>query len=72
MQIDLFDSVSQNKAILKALKGGEKLTALDIFKRFNSIRASARIFDIRDMGYDVRTDMVKRNGKRVAEYYLKN
>jgi hypothetical protein len=72
MQIDMFDPVSQNKAILKALKNGERLTPLDIFKRFNSLRASARIFDIRDMGYDVGTDMVKRGTKRVAEYYLKN
>lgn len=73
MQGDLFITESHCAMILKALKGGERLTPLQILKRFDCLRASGRIYDLRNMGYDIGMDMVKtRTGKRVAEYYLKN
>ena len=45
--------MSQTSEILSALKQGEVLTPLDILQRFGSFRASARIMEIRQMGYDV-------------------
>jgi hypothetical protein len=72
MQQDLFDTTSQEKAILEALKKGEKLTPLEMLKRWGCLRASARIYDLKNDGYDIRTEIVKtRSGKRVAEYSLK-
>lgn len=72
MQTDLFNTESQCSLILKALLKGEKLTPLDILKRFDCYRASGRIHDIRNMGFDIKTDIVKtRSGKRVAQYSLK-
>jgi len=63
---------SQNKAILRALKRGARLTPIDMLKRFGSLRASARAYDLKQQGHPVQTEMVKlKSGKRVARYYLK-
>ena len=39
-------------------------------RRFGCFRLSARIADIRKMGYKVKTRIVSRNRKNYAEYYL--
>lgn len=66
------DVPSQNKAILKSLQRGEKLTPIDMLRRFGSLRASARIYDLRDKGFDIKTEIIKTpSGKRVAQYSLK-
>lgn len=71
MQTDLFDTDSQNKAILNALKRGAKLTPLEMLHWFGCLRASARIHDLRSKGFDITTEMVKtKTGKRVAQYSL--
>jgi len=72
MQTDMFTEVhSQNQAILKSLQRGEKLTPIDMLRRFGSLRASARIHNLRDKGYDIKTEIIKTNsGKRVAQYSL--
>lgn len=63
--------MTQTKRILAALKRGAKLTPLDILRRFDCLRASARIADIRRMGYKVRTEYVRTDtGKVVARYSL--
>lgn len=63
--------MTQTQRILSALKRGAKLTPLDILRRFDCLRASARIADIRAMGYKVRTEYVRTNtGKVVARYSL--
>jgi len=75
-QLSLFtenDKVSQNKAILAALQRGRSLTPLHILREFGSLRASARIYDLRRMGHAVQMRMVQVQGtKRVAEYYIEN
>jgi len=63
---------SQNKAILKALQNNDRLTPWDILNNFGSLRASARIYDLRAMGHPVKTEMVKIGKKRVARYFLQN
>lgn len=65
------DVPSQNQAILKSLQRGEKLTPIDMLRRFGSLRASARIHNLRDKGYDIKTDIIKTpSGKRIAQYSL--
>lgn len=72
MQTDLFTTESQCEMILKALKRGEKLTPLDMLKRFDCLRSSGRIHDLRNQGYDIDTKIIKTpTGKRVAQYSLK-
>lgn len=62
---------SQNRQILAALENGQRLTAIDILYQFQSLRASGRIFDLRQQGYNIKTKMIKLgNGKRVAQYSM--
>lgn len=62
--------MTQTQAIAKALKEGKKLTALSALKRFNCLRLSGRILELRESGMDVKTKMVKVNGKHIAQYHL--
>ena len=65
--------ISQNEMILKALKDGEELSPLDILKRFGSLRASARIYDLRHGKHDGTCyDIRERRGetKGYAIYWL--
>jgi hypothetical protein len=63
---------SQNRQILAALENGQRLTAIDILYQFQSLRASGRIFDLRQQGHDIKTQMISLgNGKRVAQYSMK-
>lgn len=62
--------MSQTARILAHLKSGRPLTPLEALRRFGSFRLGARICELREAGYRIRTRLVKRNGKRVAEYRL--
>lgn len=67
-------SADQNNALLAALKEGP-MTAMDALNRLGIARASARVFDLREQGHDIRsTDITvtNRHGKpcRVALYSL--
>lgn len=67
-------SDAQNTKVLEALRQGP-MTALDAFQRFGVLRMSARVFDLRQAGYDIRSRQVavtNRDGQtcRVAQYTL--
>ena len=67
--------MSQNDEILYDLKRGMKITPEDAKDNYCCNRLSARIMDLRQRGYDIRTTMVSgvnRRGKpvRFAEYFL--
>lgn len=65
------DRASQTARILKALKGGKKLTPLDALNDFGCFRLGARCYDLRKQGYDIKTEIVKtKSGKHVACYSL--
>ncbi len=63
--------MTQNKQILEALKKGDKLTPLEMLYRFGTLRASARIFDLKAQGHDIQSKIVNKDGKQVSEYSLK-
>jgi hypothetical protein len=46
------------------------ITPLDALKKFGCLRLAARINDLRDAGHFVRTDIVRKNGKKFARYSL--
>jgi hypothetical protein len=56
---------SQNAGILQALKDGAKITPMGALRRFGCFRLSARIADIRKMGYKVKTRIINLFGKKV-------
>ncbi len=55
---------SQNAEILSHLKTGRSITASYAMKYLRVYRLAARIADLRDSGYQIRTEMVKRRSKR--------
>lgn len=61
---------SQNEKILKHLKSGKKLTAMEALNKFKCFRLAARIRDLKDQGHNILSVMVKRNGSYVAQYSL--
>lgn len=67
-------SNTQNEKLLAALRR-RPMTALDIYNDLGIMRASARVYDLRRAGFDVRSRDVSvrnRHGEscRVAEYRL--
>jgi len=66
---------TQNARLLEWLENVGPITPLDSWRRVGIYRLSARIFDLREMGYDIESTRIKvRNfyGEtvRVAEYRL--
>ena len=62
--------MSQTTMILNDLKRSKKITALVALHKYQCLRLAARVRDLRDLGYPVRSRIVTRGGKRVAEYSL--
>lgn len=62
---------TQNKAILKSMANGCKLTATYALAEFGCFRLAARINDLRRQGYDVKDRWIKTpTNKRIKEYWL--
>ena len=62
---------SQSSKILAYLKEGNGITPIEALNLFGCFRLGARIADIKKMGYNIVTEMVKvGDGKRVAKYHL--
>lgn len=59
---------SQNRKILHALQQGERLTSWDAIKRWGITRLSARIADLRAMGYNIIAKYVE--GAKYKVYWL--
>ena len=61
---------TQNQQIEAYLKSGKKLTPLTALRLFNCFRLSGRIFDLKQQGLDIKTNLITRRGKTFAEYTL--
>ncbi len=65
--------MSQNKQILRYLQTHKRgLTPIDALEKFGCFRLSARIADLRGLGWDIRTDREKNknNDGYHARYFL--
>jgi hypothetical protein len=63
--------VSQTRAILAYMKAGNGITPMDALNLCGCFRLSARIAEIKKLGYAVKTENVKvEGGKYVARYSL--
>lgn len=62
---------SQTTAIKADLEKGRKITPLDALKKYGCFRLGARINDLRNEGHHIITKIVKKDGKRFAQYSLK-
>jgi hypothetical protein len=62
---------SQTVKILNYLLKGKSLTPLEALSRFKCFRLASRINEINRSGIKVEKEMVNKNGKRYAKYFLK-
>lgn len=62
--------MSQSEWILKQLRAGRSLNALDALSGCRCFRLAARIDDLRAAGHNIVTTMVTNNGKRYGTYTL--
>jgi hypothetical protein len=62
--------LSQEERILNYLQKGNRLTPIKALLKFDCMRLSGRIFDLRCKGWNIVMEMVEKNGKRFAEYRL--
>jgi hypothetical protein len=61
---------SQCEEILRYLQSGKPLTPLEALEKFGCFRLGGRIYELKQQGHKIETNMIKRNGKRYAEYRL--
>lgn len=61
---------SQNKQILEYLKQGNSITPIEALNLFGSFRLGSRIFDLKEKGYKIDTELVKDGRKKYAKYTL--
>ena len=62
---------TQRQRVLAHLMSGKSITPIEALDLYGSFRLSSIIFDLREQGYDIRTEMVTiRKGTRVARYSL--
>ncbi|HRH83615.1 MAG TPA: helix-turn-helix domain-containing protein [Bacteroidia bacterium] len=52
------------------LRKGKKITALMALNKYGCLRLAARINDLRMNGEKIKTNMVYKNHKTFAEYYI--
>lgn len=66
---------SQADKILSHLRTGLPLTPAEAYRRYGCLRLAARIFELRQAGYDVRDDLIPVDTQHggvahVAAYYM--
>lgn len=62
--------MTQNQIILKHLKKHGSITPLQAINKYMILRLSARIFDLKDSGHNIKTTIIKKGNKRFAKYSL--
>lgn len=65
--------MNQTDEILNYLRAGYSLTPLEALDKFGCFRLGARIWEIKDQGYDIESKIVSGpNGKHYSRYTLKH
>ena len=63
---------SQNFWLLEQLKKKRRITSLDAMYEAQCMRLSARVYNLRTMGYNIHTENVHLDsGKVIGRYFLK-
>jgi hypothetical protein len=64
---------TQTQNIIEHLKQGNSITPIEALNQFGCFRLGARIFEIKQLGYDIDTKKISvGDHKHVAEYSLTN
>jgi hypothetical protein len=62
--------MTQTQQILRHFEKGNKLTPMEALNLFGCFRLAARVRELRDVGHEVKSQLIRINGKRIAEYWL--
>ena len=62
--------MAQNDKILNYIKTTGSITPMEALLMFNCFRLAARIHDLRQAGNDIHTQIINKNDKTYASYYL--
>ena len=69
--IELVSRITQNQQIEKHLKSGKSITAMDALVMFRCLNLKGRIYELRQSGMNIKTDMITTTtGKRIGKYSL--
>ena len=63
-------TIAQNDLILEHLLRGRTLTPLEALELYGCLRLAARVKNLRDDGYKIKTETRRLGRKRWAEYSL--
>ena len=61
---------TQKEAILRLLQSGKTITPLEALNLYGCYRLGARIWDLRNEGYVIRSENVKQGKKTFSSYKL--
>jgi sulfur transfer protein SufE len=62
--------MTQKEAILKYLQSGNSITGLEALRLFGTMKLATRISELRRDGIEIMHQMVNRNDKWVAKYFI--
>jgi hypothetical protein len=62
--------MNQHEWIIRQLKMGRMITALDALNGCGSMKLATRISELKRDGHNIVTHMVSQNGKKFAKYQL--
>jgi hypothetical protein len=62
--------MNQHEWIMRQLKMGRMITALDALNGCGSMKLATRISELKRDGHNIVTHMVSQNGKKFAKYQL--
>lgn len=60
--------VTQLSSIKAHLESGNAITPLEALNTYGCFRLSAVIFNLKELGMNIETTMIKQNGKKFASY----
>ena len=63
---------SQSQAILSHMKAGKAITPIDALNHYGCFRLGARIYELKEQGHPIRTEIISYAGKRFASYTIES
>lgn len=63
--------MNHNTAIIQHLEDRGRITPMEALRKFGCFRLSARIYDLRKMGYDIVTESVTRKSHGVVKTFAR-
>ena len=62
--------MNQTERILNHLKQGREITPLEALYNYGVFRLGARIWELREQGYQIKSTIIKKGKKHFASYKL--